>query len=265
MRLHPRFEKIGGQRDYIEYPGEKPVSMTFWSFTWPDCFEDAQAIDARILDLLVTSAAKHPAIAPRVIWKTTSRHIQIVGGPALRHWSIATASAGASDLIDDLESVRCLPQCRGVAEEDVVPHHGDWIFFGESGPDRIPYWNLMPWLVVEKSQVSVYGTSLVLPPPFCDMLPSRKAVIGYAGGPTWEEPSRETPFPWTADQWTFARCMALLASEVPDPFTYDVLAALCENALGYAPRGVALDLLTFPLFVDLIRDGRTALRAALAN
>lgn len=83
----------------------------------------------------------------------------------------------------------------------------------------------MPWLVVENSQVSVYGTPLVLPPPVYDTLPARKAVISYAGGPTWEDPTRETPFPWTADQWTFARRMALLAAEIPDPFTYDVLTA----------------------------------------
>lgn len=266
MNRCPQPQKFGLHRDFIEYPGNPPALMTCWSFAWPETLAESQAIDGQILDLLVSNVSKYSAASPRIIWKTASRHIQIEGGPALRHWSIATVSTRAGDLVNTLDSLRILPQCRGVAEEDIVPHRGDWVFFGESGPDRVPYWNLMPWLVIENGQVSVYGTPMVLPAPFCNTIPGRKAIIGYAGGFTWEEPTRETPFPWTRDQWTFARAMALMAAaECPDPFTHDVLVALGEKVFGHALRTVALDLLTFPLFVDLIKDGRAALRAALDN
>lgn len=265
MSRYPLSKKFGDNCDFIEYPGNPPVVMTCWSFIWPETLSESHTIDRQILDLVVSHVSKHPTAPPRIIWKTAGRYVQTEGGTGISHWRIASDSKDVDELIDALEGLRNLPQCLGLAEQDMVPHEGDWFFFGESNSERIPYWNLMPWLIIENGQVSVYGTPMVLPAPFCNTISGRKAIIGYPGGFTWEEPSRETPFPWTRDQWLFARGMSLLAAEYPDPFTHDALSELGEQVFGHALRTVGLDLLTFPLFVDLITEGRAALRAASTN
>jgi hypothetical protein len=265
MHRYPRLEKIGVDRDGIEYPGDHSVFMNFWSFIWPESFEEAQHMDKSVLDLLVSSAARHPQKTPRIIWKTAARKILIKNPLNLHHYSIATARTGARRLAADLEALREQPWCLGMAEEDVVPHHYDEILFGDSSHDCVPYFNLMPWLVIENWQVTVYGCPAVLPAPYCHTLPGRKAIILNSKAPIWEKPTRRTPFPWTDFQWGLARTLIHLSIDVPDPFDYQALADVFTAYIGTEPFGAALDLLGFPLYFDLIREGRASIRAALAH
>lgn len=265
MRRYPRIEQIGVGRDGIEYPGDQSVWMRFWSFIWPESFAEAQSMDKTVLDLLVSSAASHPQKTPRIIWKTAARKILIKDAFDLHHWSIATASSGSGSLVAHFEVLRELPWCLGLAEEDLVPHQNQGILFNDPSHDCVPYFNLMPWLVIENSQVSVYGSPDVLPAPYCHTLPGRKAIVSNSSAPTWEEPTRKTPFPWTARQWGLARLLVHLSVDVPDPFDYQALAEVFTAYVGTEPFGAAIDLLTFPMFFDLIREGRASIRAAHAN